>query len=112
MIVTCKKIESKSEPSTEQAREKGKRMKLLTFRDEEELGTVRAADAAARERDGRIRAAGGRSDGGATGADVTVPSPPAAAASPLLGFHEGSALGPEGTSGRRRGRARRNGGGW
>jgi hypothetical protein len=34
-----------------------------------------------------------------------VPSPPAATASPLLGFREGSALGPEGTSGRRRGRA-------
>jgi hypothetical protein len=36
---------------------------------------------------------------------VTVPSPPAAAASPLLGFRNGSALGPEETSGRPRGRA-------
>jgi hypothetical protein len=95
MIVTCKQIESKSEPSTEQVREKGKRKKVLTFRDEEELGTVRAANAAARERDRRIRAAGGRSDGGAAGADVTEPSPPAAGASPLLGFRDGRVLGPE-----------------
>jgi hypothetical protein len=50
MIVTCKQIESKSEPSTKQVRGKGKRKKMLTFRDEE-VGTVRAADAAVRERD-------------------------------------------------------------
>jgi hypothetical protein len=42
------KIESKSEPSTEQVREKGKQKKVLTFRDDEELETVRAADGAVR----------------------------------------------------------------
>jgi hypothetical protein len=99
MIVTCKQIESKSEPSTKQVRGKGKRKKMLTFRDEESSGRRGAGE-------GFERLEAAWDCGGAAGVDVTVPSPPAAAASPLLGFRNGSALGPEETSGQRRGRAR------
>jgi hypothetical protein len=73
---------------------------MLTFGNGEELGAS-GRRGSGEEKGGaegrRGRAAGDLSDGGAAGADAAAQSHPPAS-SPLLGFGELDALGPEGTA--------------
>jgi hypothetical protein len=66
---------------------------VRTFRDEDDLGTVGAADAAAREREqkgGLRQAADGRKGGGAAGADHGGAIPSRSCFAPARDFETGA----------------------
>jgi hypothetical protein len=93
--LTCEKIESKSELGRFVRRGKGRRCSLSGRAWDRRCSGRGGAGEGADDAEGRrSRAAGSRSDGGAVGTDAAAPSPPTAAASPLLGFLHGSAPRP------------------